>query len=67
MVQNSVRWLMKNFVDSLDVVLQIIKSQIKVIVLIARVDIIFFNSQNFFILFLFHKCRCGSTNYKVAN
>ena len=32
---------MKNFVDSLDVVLQIIKSQIKVIVLIARVDIFF--------------------------
>ena len=37
------------FVDSLDVVLQIIKSQIKVIVLIARVDIFFFNSQNFYI------------------
>ena len=35
--------------DSLDVVLQIIKSQIKLIVLIARVDIFFFNSQNFFI------------------
>ena len=32
---------MKNFVDSLDVVLQIIKSLIKVIVLIARVDIFF--------------------------
>jgi len=37
-VQNSVRWLMKNFVDSLDVVLQIIKSLIKLIVLKTAVN-----------------------------
>ena len=52
-VQNSVRWLMKNFVDSLDVVLQIMKSLIKLIGLIARVDNFFFNSQNFFYFFSF--------------
>ena len=48
-----------NFVDSLDVVLQIIKSQIKVIVLIARVDI-FFLIVRIFLFYFF------STNVDVV-